>query len=127
MVQVVAALIWKDGKFLACQRPANKARALLWEFVGGKVEVGETHQQALQRECMEELAVQIEVGSLFMQVVHTYPDITVQLSLYNATIVNGTPCKLEHNDICWLAPYEVDEFEFCPADKDILEKIKQLA
>ncbi|MBQ2805278.1 MAG: (deoxy)nucleoside triphosphate pyrophosphohydrolase [Clostridia bacterium] len=127
MVQVVAALIWKDGKFLACQRPANKARALLWEFVGGKVEAGETHQQALQRECMEELAVQIEVGSLFMQVVHTYPDITVQLSLYNATIVNGTPCKLEHNDIRWLAPYEVDEFEFCPADKDILEKIKQLA
>ncbi|MBR2966225.1 MAG: (deoxy)nucleoside triphosphate pyrophosphohydrolase [Clostridia bacterium] len=127
MVQVVAALIWKDGKFLACQRPANKARALLWEFVGGKVEVGETHQQALQRECMEELAVQIEVGSLFMQVVHTYPDITVQLSLYNATIVNGTPCKLEHNDIRWLAPHEVDEFEFCPADKDILEKIKQLA
>ncbi len=127
MVQVVAALIWNNGKFLACQRPLNKSRALLWEFVGGKVEPGETHQQALQRECMEELAVDVAVGSLFMQVVHTYPDVTVQLFLYNARIVHGTPCKLEHNDICWLAPQEVDDFEFCPADKDILEKIKQLS
>ena len=77
--QVVAALIWRDGKFLICQRPAHKARGLLWEFVGGKVEPGETKQQALVRECREELGIETAVGDVFMEVTHTYPDITCLL------------------------------------------------
>ena len=87
MVEVVAALIWDKDKFLICQRPANKARALLWEFVGGKVEQGETKEQALIRECREELNIVLNVGDVFMEVVHEYPDITVHLTLFNATIV----------------------------------------
>lgn len=123
MVEVVAALIWADNKFMICQRPAHKARALLWEFVGGKVEPGETKEQALVRECQEELAVTISVGDVFMEVTHEYPDITVHLTLFNATIGEGTPQKLEHNDIQWITPAQIPNYDFCPADEEILQKI----
>lgn len=125
MVEVVAALIWADNKFMICQRPAHKARALLWEFVGGKVEPGETKEQALIRECQEELAVTISVGDVFMEVTHEYPDITVHLTLFNAVIGEGTPQKLEHNDIQWITPAEISRYDFCPADEEILQRITQ--
>ena len=125
MTEVVAALIWKNNKFMICQRPANKARALLWEFVGGKVEPGETKEQALIRECKEELNVLLSVGDVFMDVVHEYPDLTVHLTLFNATIAAGEPQKLEHNDIRWITPSEIPNYDFCPADEEILRKIKE--
>lgn len=106
VTEVVAALIWDNGKFMICQRPAHKARALLWEFVGGKVEPGETKQQALIRECQEELAITLSVGDVFMDVLREYPDITVHLTLFNATIAESAPQKLEHNDIQWISPVE---------------------
>ena len=124
MVEVVAALIRREGKFLICQRPENKARALLWEFVGGKVEQGETKERALIRECREELGITVAVGAVFAEVVHEYPDITVHLTLFNATIAEGTPIKKEHKDICWIAPSEIPDYEFCPADIGILQKIR---
>ena len=123
MTEVVAALIWQGDKFMICQRPANKARALLWEFVGGKVESGETKEQALIRECREELDVLLSVGDVFMDVVHKYPDLTVHLTLFNATIAKGEPQKLEHNDIQWITPDDITNYEFCPADEEILAKI----
>ena len=126
MIGVVAALIWRDEKFMICQRPAHKARGLLWEFVGGKVEKGETKEQALIRECKEELDVVLSVGEVFMDVIHEYPDITVQLTLLNATIAEGEPQKLEHNDIQWITPNEIPNYEFCPADEEILQKIKEV-
>lgn len=89
VVEVVAALIWDKDKFLICQRPANKKRGLLWEFVGGKVELGETKAQALIRECREELAITVEPREVFMEVMHEYPDITVHLTLFNCTILQG--------------------------------------
>ena len=121
--EVVAALIWDNGKFMICQRPTHKARGLLWEFVGGKVEPGETKEQALIRECQEELAVILSVGDPFMDVIHAYPDITVHLTVFNATIAEGTPQKLEHNDICWITPKEIPDYQFCPADEEILAAI----
>jgi mutator protein MutT len=123
MVEVVAALIWDKDKFMICQRPENKARGLLWEFVGGKVEPGETREQALIRECREELAIALAVGDKFMDVVHEYPDITVHLTLFNAAIVQGTPQKLEHNDIRWITVEEISQYEFCQADMVILRKL----
>ena len=123
MTEVVAALIWEGKKFMICQRPAHKARGLLWEFVGGKVEPGETKPQALIRECREELAVTVAVGDIFMEVVHEYPDLTVQLTLFNATIAQGVPQKLEHNDIRWITPREIPCYDFCPADEEILKRI----
>ena len=126
ITEVVAALIWDNDRFMICQRPAHKASGLLWEFVGGKVESGETKEQALIRECQEELAVTLSVGDVFMDVVHEYPDITVHLTLFNATIANGVPRMLEHNDIKWITIDEIPNYEFCPADRDILEKLSRL-
>ena len=123
MVEVVAALIWEGNKFMICQRPAHKARGLLWEFVGGKVEQGETKEQAIIRECKEELNVLLSVGDMFMEVIHDYPDLTVHLTLFNATIVDGEPQKIEHNDIQWITPSEIQNYEFCPADEEILKEI----
>ena len=123
MTDVVAALIWDSNRFLACQRPAHKARGLLWEFVGGKVEPGETPEEALIRECREELDITVGVGDLFMEVVHEYPDLTVHLILYNAFIESGTIQLLEHNDARWLLPSEIPNYAFCPADEDILNEI----
>lgn len=126
MIEVVAALIRDKDKFFICQRPANKARALLWEFVGGKVEKGETKEQALIRECKEELNIVLSVGDVFMEVAHEYPDITVHLTLFNATIAEGVPQKLEHNDIKWITPAEIPNYEFCPADEGILRRLKTM-
>ena len=123
MTEVVAALIWQGGKFLICQRPAHKARGLLWEFVGGKVEPGETKAAALVRECREELAVELSVGDVFMEVTHEYPDLTVHLTLFHAAIAEGEPQKLEHNDIRWITPSQIPDYDFCPADVEILAKI----
>ena len=123
-LEVVAALIWREGKFLICQRPENKKRALLWEFVGGKVEKGEKKEQALMRECQEELALKVTPTDVFMEVTHVYPDVTVHLTLFNAT-AEGEPQMLEHNDMRWITPSQIDEFAFCPADEDILEKLKK--
>ena len=108
---------------MICQRPAHKARGLLWEFVGGKVEPGETREQALVRECREELAVTLSVGEVFLDVTHEYPDLTVHLTLFNAAIAEGEPQKLEHNDIQWITPAEIGRYEFCPADVEILKEI----
>lgn len=120
---VVAALIWKNDRFLICQRPTNKTRALQWEFVGGKTEVGETKEDALIRECREELDITVRVGDVFMEVDHEYHDISIHLTLFNCTIASGEITALEHNDIKWITPEEIPLYEFCPADKDILEKI----
>ncbi len=125
MTEVVAALIWEKDRFLICQRPAHKARGLLWEFVGGKVEPGETLAQALVRECREELDITVSVGELFMEVTHTYPDLTVHLSLFHCTIAEGVPKLLEHHAMAWITTEEIDKFEFCPADAGILERLRQ--
>ena len=126
MTEVVAALIWDKNRFLACQRPAHKARGLLWEFVGGKVEPGETKKQALIRECQEELAVTVAVQDVFMEVDHVYPDLTVHLTLFNASIAEGVPQKIEHNDLRWITVEEIDQYEFCPADEEILRRLKEV-
>ncbi len=125
MVEVVAALIWDGDRFLICQRPENKARGLLWEFVGGKVEPGETKKQALIRECREELDITVQPGEVFMEVTHVYPDITVHLTLFSAVILAGVPQLLEHKDLRWITPAQIREFSFCPADREILQRIRE--
>lgn len=124
--RVSAALIWRDGKFMICKRPENKARGGLWEFVGGKLEKGETGEQALVRECREELGVEIEVKSTYMTVIHHYPDLTVWLTFYNARIKEGEPRLLEHTAIEWIAPSEIPNYEFCPADETIVASLGRL-
>ena len=124
MVDVAAALIWDEqGRFLICQRPAHKARGLMWEFVGGKAEPSEKLEDTLIRECREELDVTVKPTSVYVQLVHEYPDITIHLTLFNAMITQGQPKMLEHNDIRWIFPSQIPDFEFCPADKDILKML----
>ena len=125
MTDVVAALIWQEGRFMICQRPAHKARGMLWEFVGGKVEPGEEMEAALIRECREELDITVQVDGIYTQVIHEYPDIKIRLTLYHCTIAEGIPKLLEHHDLKWILPHEIPEFDFCPADTDILKMIQQ--
>ena len=126
MVDVAAALIWDSSRrFMICQRPANKARGLLWEFVGGKAEPGETLEQALIRECREELDITVEVGSVYVSLIHEYPDITIRLTLFNCSISRGIPKLLEHNDMKWIYPRQIPEYDFCPADADILKMLME--
>ena len=124
-VDVVAALVVEDGKFMICQRPEHKARGLLWEFVGGKVEKGETKEAALVRECREELGVTVIPGDVYMEVDHVYPDITIHLTLFRAVIAAGRPRKLEHADIRFIAPADIPRYAFCPADAAILARITE--
>lgn len=125
ITEVVAALIWDGNRFLICQRPESKARGLLWEFVGGKVEPGETKEEALIRECREELAVTLSVGEVFTEVIHQYPDITIRLTLFHASIAQGQPQLLEHVDMRWITPQEISQYQFCPADQEILKKLRE--
>ena len=125
MVDVVAALIRDGERFLICKRPAHKARALMWEFPGGKVEAGESPRDALIRECMEELDITLDVGGLYMQVTHEYPDIQIRLSLYEAVIASGELSSKEHEALCWILPREIPDYEFCPADVDIIHRIRR--
>lgn len=124
-IEVVAALIWRGDRFLACQRPPEKARGLLWEFLGGKVENGESGEQALVRECFEELGVTVAVRGVFMDVTHEYPDLIVHLTLYEAEIAQGEPQKLEHHDIRWITVDEISRYDFCPADQVFCREIKR--
>lgn len=98
---------------------------LLWEFVGGKSEPGETKEQALVRECREEITITVAVGSVFTEVTYVYLDLTLHLTLFKARIAEGTPQKLEHNDIHWITPAEIDNYEICPADEEILGRIRE--
>ena len=125
MTEEVAALIWEGDRFLIGQRPEHKARGLLWEFVGGKTEPGESKEQALIRECREELDVEIQVGDVFLEVTHEYTDLTVHLTLFHASIVRGIPQKLEHQDLRWITPEEIENYAFCPADQVILDKLRR--
>ena len=123
ITEVVAALIWDGNRFMICQRPEYKARPLLWEYVGGKVERGETKAQALVRECREELGIIIRVGDVFTEVTHVYPDLTIRLTLFHASIAAGEPRLLEHRAIAWILPSEIPDYDFCPADAEINRKI----
>lgn len=124
MIEVVAALISNEGSILICQRPAEKARPLYWEFVGGKVDPGESHEEALARECREELGVDILVGGKVIDVSYDYPDVSIHLHLYSSQIASGSPQALEHNDIKWIRANEIFDYSFCPADTLILEAVR---
>ncbi|MEW5737393.1 MAG: (deoxy)nucleoside triphosphate pyrophosphohydrolase [Myxococcota bacterium] len=125
-MHVVAALIPdpKDaGRYLVQQRLPDKSRANLWEFPGGKVEPGETEAAALKRECHEELAVELEVGSRLWSTVHAYPDLVVELELLAAWIVRGEPQPLGAQAIRFCTPAEMKALPFCEADLPLLDAL----
>ena len=125
IITVVAGLIREGDRILICQRPAGKARGLLWEFPGGKVEAGESKREALVRECREELGVTLKIGKVYAELTYEYPDVTVRLTLFEARIGEGVPRNIEHADVKWIKPEEITEYPFCPADKEICGKISK--
>lgn len=122
-IEVVAAIIEKDGKILICRRAENKTRALKWEFPGGKIEPGETPEQAVLRECREELNVDLCVKGEFMRVLHSYPDIEIQLTVFRTASIGSDPRCIEHKEIRFVYPSELANFELCPADITVAGKI----
>lgn len=126
-IDVVAGIIRRkhdiDGKILVCKRPIGKARGGLWEFAGGKPEAGETLEDALMRECREELGIDVEVGRLYTDLEHEYQDLTVHLSFFEAWMGEGEPQRLEHEEIRWLTPLEFSKLSFCPADVNVLSSL----
>ena len=124
-VRVAAALIMKDGRFLICRRPVHKARGGLWEFPGGKLEPGESAAEALTRECREELGVTVIPGPVYMRLTHEYPDLTVELILLQVEEFTGELTLLEHSELRWIKPAEIDGFDFCPADGVILDRLRR--
>lgn len=126
MMEVAAALIMRKERFMVCRRPAGKARALLWEFAGGKLEPGETGEQALVRECREELGIEVRPMGVFMEVVHAYPDVTIHMTVYRAAITQGEPQCLEHSEIRFITAAEAENYAFCPADQAVVSRLKSL-
>jgi mutator protein MutT len=124
IVDVVAAVIRRDGKILITQRPDHVHLAGVWEFPGGKVEAGESFEVALMREIREELGIKIRVNDEFFTVLHHYPDKSVRLHFFNCMIIEGEPAPLDVADLRWVIPTDLSQFEFPPADADLIAKLR---
>ena len=123
IIEVVGAIIRDGDRYLVGQRAANKAQGGLWEFMGGKIEPGETPEQALSRECREELALEIENEHIIDSVVHEYPEKTIRLTLILCSPKSGSvPKALEHQQIRWVTRSEMDALDFAPADRELIRK-----
>ena len=123
IIDVVGAIIKDGDRYLVGQRPANKAQGGMWEFMGGKIEQGETPKQALARECREELALEIEDEHIIDSVVHEYPEKTIRLTLISCSPKSGSiPKALEHQQIRWVTRAEMDAIDFAPADRELIRK-----
>ena len=122
-IQVAAGVIWRGGKVLICRRPEGKARALMWEFPGGKLERGENAEEALVREIREELGCTVKPLSRLCSVDHCYTDTAVHLIAIEAEIADGEPCALEHSELLFVSPSELGSFGLCAADRLIADAI----
>lgn len=119
MIEVVAGIIYKDNKFLIAQRNLKKSQGGFWEFPGGKVEPGETYEEALQREIKEEFDADIEVDEYVGENVHHYPEKDIKLIFYKAKLISKDIKLLEHEDYRWITKQDKDKFEFSGADKAV--------
>lgn len=122
MIEVTAAVIHKDGKFLICQRPNGKDLAQLWEFPGGKIKPNETAEESIIRECQEELGVTINNLIKFDEITYEYPNFTVHIIFFTAEIAYGELIQKEHDRTAWITQQDIGQFEFCPADVEILKR-----
>ncbi len=123
-IRVVAALLDRDdGRVLITQRRPQAFMPLKWEFPGGKVETGESDEEALGRELKEELGVEVQVGPHFMGLEHDYPDFRIDFHVYHCTLLSGELEKLAVNDLRWVLPEELDDYDFPPADEPTIAKL----
>lgn len=123
IIEVVGAIIKDGDRYLVGQRPAHKSQGGLWEFMGGKIEPGETPEQALARECREELNLEIENERIIDSVIHEYPEKTIRLTLIECKPkVGSAPRSNEHQEIRWVTREEMDALDFAPADQELIRK-----
>ena len=123
VVEVVGAIIKDGDKYLIGQRPAHKSQGGLWEFMGGKIEPGETLERALARECREELDLEKENECVIDSVIHEYPEKTIRLTLISCSPKSGSiPKALEHQQIMWVTRAEMDALDFALADRELIRK-----
>lgn len=121
---VIAGLLIKDGLCLIAKRRADDSLGNLWEFPGGKVEVGETPEECLQREMVEELQINVEVGDFFAESIYEYEFGKFQLLVYWASWLDGTLYPAVHDEIAWVDKQTILNYEFVPADIPIVEKLR---
>jgi 8-oxo-dGTP diphosphatase len=126
-VDVVAAIIRKDGKILITQRLDNVHLARLWEFPGGKVEAGESLQMALQREIQEELGMKIRVNDEFLTLDYDYPTKSVRLHFFNCTVLEGDPQPIDVADLRWVRPHDIGNYQFPPADAELIARLRTVS
>jgi len=123
LVDVSAAILWRDGRYLAVERPQGKAMAGFWEFPGGKVEPGETPGQALVRELREELGVDVLEFAFWKEKAHFYERIAVRLHFFHVTAFEGEPRPLEDQRMNWVLPAQASRWPFLEADLDIVREL----
>ncbi len=123
LLEVVAGIIWHQGRYLAAQRPAHTLHAGFWEFPGGKVEAGESCEQALARELLEELQIIIKNPCYWQSVVHRYPERMVRVHFYHVHAFAGQAQGLEGQTLCWLLPKEGPNMPFLEADKGLVQEL----
>lgn len=123
MIIVSAAIIHRDDKILISQRLEGSYLEFLWEFPGGKVEEGESPEECIVREIMEELSIRIEVSDIFDVVFHKYEDKTVLLLVYNCEYISGYPKPIECNAFNWVTIDELSSYKFTYADEKVVKKL----
>jgi len=123
MTMVTAAIIRKRGEILICQRDASGDCAFLWEFPGGKLEEGETLENCLIRECKEELEIDIVVKDVFAKTTYQYPDREIVFTFFDAELISDKIKLNVHEDYKWVLPRELNNYNFCPADVEIVNSL----
>ena len=125
VVKVAAGLVCHEGRYLIARRNPHVHLAGFWEFPGGKCELGETLEECLRRELFEELGIRIDVPIPFQIIRHEYEEKTVELHFFHCRIETGDATAIDCAEIRWVRPHELDEFEFPPADRPIIEALKR--
>lgn len=126
MTRVSAAIITNsDNEILICRRGPGGSCEFLWEFPGGKIEQGESPEECLVRECLEELEIEIEILELFEQTKYSYPERDIEFMFFSASLKNGIPTASVHDSIKWVSPDMLPDYEFCPADVSVVGRLSK--
>ncbi len=126
-IEIGAAIIKNsNNEILICRRPKGSHLELLWEFAGGKKEENESIEECIIRECIEELDIQVEIIEKFDEVTHTYENKNLKLHFYICRIVKGEVKRKEHAEIAWVKKEYLKNYDFCPADYDIIQKLSKI-